>query len=144
MEWYTPIREVEDVVDGEVTTRHERLMPSLIFLRCDSDFISHLRQLTADNILPYCQPGSAKPQIISDQEMERFMFITRTASRTLDWIDEASLLSAKRVRITGGLFAGSEGYIRRIHGTKRFVVRIEGIAAIATTYIPQQYIEPTE
>lgn len=144
VEWYTPTREVEEITDGRVTTHHEVLMPSLIFLRCSSDFLTHLKQLTGDNVLPYCLPGTAQPEVIADSEMEAFRFVTRTASRSLDLVDEASLLNAQRVRITGGLFAGSEGYIRRIHGTKRFVVRIEGIAAIATTYIPRQYIEPIE
>ena len=144
MEWYTPLREVEEVVDGTIKVRSERLMPSLIFVRCPQSFIARLKQLTNDNILPYCRPGTAQPEPIADSEMEAFRFITRTAARTIELVDEGSLHNDKRVRITGGLFAGSEGYIRRIHGTKRFVVRIEGIAAIATTYIPRQYIEPID
>ena len=46
-----------------------------------------------------------------------------------------------KVRIKEGVLKGAEGYITRIHGTKRFVVTIEGIAAIATTFIPKQFIE---
>lgn len=144
VEWFTPEREVEEVVDGRVTTRREALMPSLLFLRCTVDYIARLRRTTGDNILPYCYPRSARPQPIDDGEMEIFRLVTRTAARTLELVDDAELDNDKRVRITGGLFAGSEGYIRRVRGTKRFVVRIEGIAAIATTYIPRQYIEPIE
>lgn len=65
VEWYTPTREVEEITDGRVTTHHEMLMPSLIFLRCSSDFLSHLKQLTGDNVLPYCHPGTAQPEVIA-------------------------------------------------------------------------------
>ena len=73
--------------------------------------------------------------------MEVFKFVTRTAA-TLESIDEAQLSDKQQVRITGGIFAGAIGHICRVHGTKRFVVRIEGVAAVATTFIPRQFIEP--
>lgn len=144
VEWYTPLREIEDVVDGRVVRRREQLMPSLVFLRCDQAFIARLKQLTGDNIIPYCKAGTSQPEVITDSEMETFRFIASTAAETLEFVDESELSDNKRVRITGGIFAGCEGYIHRVHGTKRFVVRIEGIAAIATTYIPRQYIEKIE
>lgn len=31
--------------------------------------------------------------------------------------------------------------IARIHGTKRFVVIVKGVAAVATTFIPRCFIE---
>lgn len=143
VEWYTPEREVIKIIDGRETVCREALMPALLFLRCDTSFIERLRRITGDNILPYCYPRSVRPQPIADSDMELFRFVARTAARTLEIVD-GDFDNAKRVRITGGLFAGREGYIRRVHGTKRFVVRIEGIAAVATTYIPRQYIEQIE
>jgi transcription antitermination factor NusG len=79
--------------------------------------------------------------MIADEEMSIFMFVTRTAAREAEPIDDSNLKPSDRVRIVGGIFAGMEGYITRVHGTKRFVVRIEGIAAIATTFIPKEYIQ---
>lgn len=143
VEWYTPLREVEEVVDGKVTTHRTPLMPSLLFLRCSTAYIEHLRRATGDNLIPYCYAHSTTPEPIEDSTMEVFRFVTRTAARTLELVEERGV-NDRRVRITGGLFAGSVGYLRRVHGTKRFVVRIEGVAAIATTYIPRQYIELVE
>ena len=143
IEWYTPQREVEEMVDGKLTTRTTPLMPSLLFLRCTTAYIERLRMITGDNILPYCYAHSIVPEPIADSAMEVFRFVTRTAARTLELVEERGE-NDRRVRITGGLFAGCEGYLRRVHGTKRFVVRIEGVAAVATTYIPRQHIELLE
>ncbi len=40
-----------------------------------------------------------------------------------------------------GPFKGAEGYIVRVKNTKRFIVSIEGVAAVATGYIPKNFIE---
>jgi transcription antitermination factor NusG len=143
MECYTPIREVEEVIDGILHIREVRIMPSLIFMRTTPDYITQLRKATDDNIYPYCTPGTSKPKAIPDAEMELFRYIARTAAREIELVEE-ELTKGDKVKIIGGIFAGATGYIRRIHGTKRFVVSIEGIAAIATTYIPRQYIEKIE
>lgn len=144
VECYTPLREVEEVVDGELRVHHTEIMPSLLFLHTTPHFIEHLRRVTKDNIMPYAEPGTSRLYAISDEEMERFRFVARTAARTLECVDNETLNANERVRITGGIFRGMEGYIKRVHGTKRFVVSIEGIAAIATTYIPREYIERIE
>ena len=141
VEWYTPIREVEEIVEGNMVLRKERVMPSLLFVRTTPEFIAKLKVATSDNILPYYEPGTNKPMSIDNKEMSKFMFVVRTSAKQIESIDEATLNIHDKVRIMGGLFAGMEGYIARVHGTKRFVVRIEGIAAIATTYIPKQYIQ---
>lgn len=141
VDYYTPLREIERVVDGRILVEQQSIMPSLLFLHTTHEWIARLKALTEDNILPYCEPGTSKPQAIADSEMELFRFVARTAASTIECIDPSTLHPNDRVRITGGVFQGYEGYIRRVHGTKRFVVAIEGIAAIATTFIPKQYIE---
>ena len=141
VEWYTPVRDVECIENDKIVIRKEQLLPSLIFMRCTTEFIDKLSFLTNSNIRPYCHPGTTIPQEIPESEMNIFQLVTRTAS-TLECIDESQLSVKQRVRITGGIFAGAVGHICRVHGTKRFVVRIEGVAAVATTYIPQQFIEP--
>lgn len=141
VEWYTPIREKEVVVNDIVEVKTEELMPSLIFVRASVEWIERLRAITGDNVMPYCEPGSSRIYAIDDKEMDIFRFVARTAARHIDIVNDVELRANDRVRITGGIFNGMEGYILRIHGTRRFVVAIEGVAAIATTYIPKQFIE---
>ena len=63
-----------------------------------------------------------------------------TNKYVLEAIDE-KLIKGDKVRVTEGVFKGSEGYIVRVHGTKRFVVLLEGIVAMSTTYIPRTHLE---
>jgi hypothetical protein len=43
--------------------------------------------------------------------------------------------------VIGGEFAGIEGELYRIRGHKRVVVKLRGVASMATTYIPKEYLE---
>jgi TonB-dependent SusC/RagA subfamily outer membrane receptor len=47
----------------------------------------------------------------------------------------------ERVRVIDGRFKGLEGEIKRINGDHRLIVTIEGICAVATTYIPRCFLE---
>ena len=51
--------------------------------------------------------------------------------------------SGDKVRVTGGPFKGAEGYIKRIRGNRRLIVALEGVIAVATTYIPGCFLEKT-
>ena len=88
----------------------------------------------------YCAPGTKEPAAIPDREMELFIFALTRECRLLESID-LDFKRGDRVRITEGVLKGAEGYIARVHGTKRFIVVIEGVAAIATVYIPKHFIE---
>lgn len=143
VEWYTPIREEEYFDKEGIHIRHLHLMPSLLFLHCTKEYIERIEQLTYGNIRPYCEPGSRVPQAIDEKQMQMFIFVARTAIREAEIVDYEPK-RGERVRITGGIFNGAIGEIRRIHGTRRFVVSVEGVTAIATSYIPRQYIEPIE
>ena len=51
------------------------------------------------------------------------------------------LKQGDRVRVVKGPLAGLEGELIRVRGHKRVVIRIEGVASIATTYIPGSHLE---
>ena len=46
-----------------------------------------------------------------------------------------------RVRVTEGQFKGIEGELIRIKGHKRVVIRLQDVAALATVYIPGNFLE---
>ncbi len=140
---FSPVRLHQEEVDGEVVYREEYLIPSLLFIHCTVSYLTQLRTLFPTNISFYRNPGTTQPAVIPDAEMEIFQHVTTKGYERLDVIDE-KLVKGSRVRITGGPFKGDEGYIIRVHGTKRFVVTIKGVAAIATTFIPRCFIEKIE
>ena len=47
-----------------------------------------------------------------------------------------------KVRVKEGQLKGAEGYIKRIRKDRRLLVAIEGVIAVATSYIPPENLEP--
>ena len=45
------------------------------------------------------------------------------------------------MRVLEGPLKGAEGYIKRIRKDRRLLVAIEGFIAVATTFIPPQFLE---
>ena len=118
----------------------QTLVPSLLFIKSTDEFMQKLRRSHYDNVAVYYKPGTNEPAVIPEKEMNMFIFIVSTGCETLEAIDE-KLIKGDKVRVTEGAFKGSEGYVVRVHGTKRFVVILEGIVAMSTTYIPRTHLE---
>ncbi|MBO5276064.1 MAG: transcriptional regulator, partial [Alistipes sp.] len=83
---------------------------------------------------------------ISDHEMNIFMLVTSAGEQSLEYIGEdmVNFELGTHVRVTGGPFEGAEGYIHRIKGDRRLIVRIEGVVAVATAYIPNSFLQRIE
>jgi len=148
VETWLPERTVEEPVpteDGDyvVETRLELIFPALVFVKTT---FQHAKQIQCDpysKSFPYRIPGTPDPAPIPDRDMEQFIQVTKLGCITLQAID-INFAKGDKVRVTGGIFQGMEGYITRVKGTKRFVVTIEGVVAVATSYIPRCYLEKIE
>jgi transcription antitermination factor NusG len=55
--------------------------------------------------------------------------------------DPENLKGGEKVRVIKGEFAGIEGELYRIKGHKRVVVRLGDKVAVATHYIPKEFLE---
>lgn len=141
VEVYIPKRPAEKFGDGGIAYEEEPVIPGLMFVRTTEDFVMELKRVTQNTVLPYCRPDSGKPAPIGDRAMEIFMFVIRAGANGRMEAVEIPIDKGDRIRVTGGVFKGAEGYIRRVHGSRRFVAVIEGIAAIAVTHVPREFIE---
>ena len=83
------------------------------------------------------------PTVGSDSEMYNFMLISQTNNEGLIYIpnEEIKLKAGDRCRIVAGPFKGAEGELIRVKGDRRVVVRINGIMAVATTFIHPKDID---
>lgn len=91
------------------------------------------------------ESGEWVPQYVPDKQMSDFMKVIRTmGSKPLD--PDIDLRKGDRVRILTGPFEGVEGiYIRMPNRhEKRVVVKIEGIAAVATIALNSSDVEKLE
>lgn len=85
--------------------------------------------------------------IIPDRQMEIFRLVVSSGEKGLEFFSEEALTRFKRgdkVRVLEGPLAGAEGYIKRIGKDRRLLVSIEGVIAVATSYIPRQMLEKVE
>lgn len=139
-EYYVPMKTVERKTGTGRSTVRQPIFPSLLFVRAEKSYVENIRKHPTGSVSVYCMPGMKEPAAISDEEMRMFIFVTTVGSRNLEAVDPA-LAKGDRVRITGGVFRGAEGYIARIRNAKRLIVAIEGVAAVATSYIPKDFIK---
>ena len=119
------------------------IISSLMFVYTTSSKLERIRLDRYDKLRVYTHPGTRRPYRIPDKEMEIFRFVTSLQDRKMTLVDPDAVRfhTGQKVRVTGGIFKGAEGYIKRIKGNKRLVVSIEGVVAVATSYIPSAYLE---
>jgi transcription antitermination factor NusG len=80
-------------------------------------------------------------QVIPDKQMQDFLFLHNLPGKAILLSHPEDLHGGEKVRVLKGEFEGIEGELYRIQGHKRVVVRLRGLASLATTYIPGEYLE---
>lgn len=143
IESYIPMRVVEQVVDGRKVHRRKPAVSSLMFVHCDKAEASDLQKDLMGKVLFYNNRDDRQPAVIPEAEMQMFIRVTSIEDLGLEYLGESDVqwMTGDKVRVTGGIFQGAEGYIKRIRGNRRLVVAIEGVAAVATSYIPNCFLE---
>ena len=136
----------EDTVAGDKKIRKRKpAVSSLMFIRQSEHYLLELqdRMKASCPFMAYFDRETKQPAVIPDREMELFMQITSADTSDLEYFSDEAIdyRSGDKVRVTGGPFKGAEGYIKRIRGNRRLVVALEGIIAVATTYIPGRFLE---
>ncbi|MCD8183378.1 MAG: UpxY family transcription antiterminator [Bacteroides sp.] len=84
--------------------------------------------------------------VIPDTQMRSFILVAGSYDEAVLYVEpaELNLVKGQKVRIIGGIFEGVIGEFVRIRHDRRVVVNIEGVMAIATTFIPPSLIEPVK
>jgi transcription antitermination factor NusG len=91
----------------------------------------------------YWDRTSASPLIVPDKAMEDFMKVSSSMDEDLIYITEISdkLREGQTVRVKEGAFAGVEGKVVRIKKSRRILVELPGMLAVATTYVSPSMLE---
>lgn len=143
---YVPMRTVEVFKDGQKVYEKKQLVTSLLFLKCTPHYLQLLKERFGDAFYVYSDIETKKPRIIPDKEMESFKLVTSVGDLGLELLPEgfAECKIGDHVKVIDGVFKGAEGYVKRIQGRKRLIVSIEGIAVVATSYIPRSFLQKME
>ncbi|MEG1886312.1 MAG: UpxY family transcription antiterminator [Alistipes sp.] len=96
-------------------------------------------------VMCHTEDGWDEPQVVPDGQMNSFIAVAGNTQERVLYLnpEEIDLSQGDRVRITGGPFEGVEGVFMRLtkRHEKRVIIKIEGVAAIATTSLPSSLVE---
>ena len=148
IETYLPCEDTLVVkADGRKKHRRKPIVNSLLFFRSTLLQALEVRKALCDEALLYLRKEGYKeiPYIISEHEMNVFMLVTSAGEKGLEPVDlKTDFTRGEHVRVIDGKFKGAEGYIFRVKKTKKLIVAISGICAVATTYIPREFLVKIE
>ena len=142
-ESYIPMHVVERNVFGRKVKCQRPLIASLVFLRADREYVCEVHRNPMNGASVYRLPGSDEPSPISDSEMALFRRVTEIGAENIEVVEEG-LAVGEKVCVTDGVCKGCVGRMARVRGAKRLIVAIEGVAAVATSYIPKEFLKKIE
>ena len=118
---------------------------SLIFVRCSETEVWEIQQQLYGRVMLYTHKtdGTRIASPIDEEEMRVFKLVTSVEDERLQYLDVESVnyKEGQRVRVLDGPYKDCVGYIKRIKGNRRLLVAVEGLALVATSYIPPQFME---
>ena len=124
----------------------KRLVPSvhnLIFIHITPSDMKEYKMTTDLPIRYIMNRETHKPITVPAHEMENFIKVAGTYDEKLIYLnpDPGDFSKGERVRIIGGTFAGAEGVFVRVKGDRRVLINVEGLVAVATTFVHPSMIE---
>ena len=147
VECFVPMKEA--LVERRSGTKSRKMIPAihnLVFVHTTKERIKDLKQ--GVNFLQYhTRPIAGKnvPIIVPDYQMQQFIAVTTASNEGLTYLrpEEIDIKKGTKVRVHGGVFDGTEGYFVKVQGkrSRRVVMLIEGITAVALTEISTDFIE---
>ena len=147
VECFVPMKEA--LVERRNGTKSRQMVPAihnLIFVHTTKERIKALKQ--GVNFLQYCtrpQGGKNVPITVPEPQMQQFIDITNAANADITYLrpEEVDIKRGTRVRVHGGVFDGTEGIFVKVQGkrSRRVVLLIEGITAVALTEISTDFLE---
>ena len=91
----------------------------------------------------YWDSTANKPLTVPEKAMNDFIAVSSTLDEDLIYITEitSKLREGQTVKVKEGSFKGIEGKVVRIRKSRRILVELPGMLAVATTYIQPEYLE---
>lgn len=144
-ETYFPVVRFYKLLDDKKKQVVKPAISSLIFVRATEENIKAYQNQLLGRVMLYTHvtDGVRKPSPIDEEEMRIFKLVTSVEDERLQYLDVESVnyKEGQKVRVLDGPYAGCTGYIKRIKGNRRLLVAVEGLALVATSYIPSVFLE---
>lgn len=142
---YFPVVTEEKRIGGVVKLVKRPAISSLLFVRCTGEEVVDWQRKLTGRVMLYSHvtDGVRLPSPIDEEEMRCFMLVTSADDEHLEFLDVSRIdyKKGQKVRVIEGTYKGCTGYIKRVKGDRRLLVSVEGIALVATSYIPSAFLE---
>ena len=145
VEHFVPMARKKMVKDGKTVTVTAPAISNLCFVRSTKAFIKDYLDGLGENSPAHFMwdKSTRNPIVVSDKAMADFMQVCRIMSDDALYLKDVTdkLREGQKVRVTEGPFKGVEGTILRIKRSRRVVVELPGLLAVATSYIDPRSLE---
>lgn len=148
VEYFVPMTRKKVVKDGKTITLTVPAISNLCFVRSTKAWLrDRFNEMGESHPAHFIwDKHTREPIVVSDKAMTDFMQICKIMSDETLYLKDitAKLHEGQKVRVTEGPFKGIEGTIVRIKRSRRVVVELPGLLAVATNYIDPRFIEPID
>ena len=145
-ETYRAMTVAEDYAGTGLKYKEVPLVPHLLFVRCTARWLEEYKRSNNDYFMYYRDLATGAPGPVDDREMEVFRTVTSIRDGDIRFLgeDKEEYHKGDKVRVTGGIYKGAEGYVKRIERSRDLLVSVSGVAVIAISHIHPQYLEKIE
>lgn len=118
---------------------------NLCFIRACRTAIDEIRE--AKGLKSYTSyiwnKGTRRPITVPDKAMDDFIRVSETMREDIVYLHElnSKLRQGQMVRVKAGPFSGVEGRVVRVKRSRRVMVELPGMMAVATGYVPEADLE---
>lgn len=142
---FVPMRLIREEKDGKVVSRRVPAVNNLVFALADRQSLyEHIRSEGDLSMTRFIWDRSTRmPIVVPAKQMEDFIRVCSVGEEDtmlLFNLDE-KLRNGARVRVVFGPLTGVEGRVVRIRKSRRILVELPGLMAVASTFVPLEYLE---
>ena len=150
LEYFLPMRcEFQKTIDWDVRKEFVPAIHGLIFIHSSQAHLTELK-MTRREFAPmhywtnlFSTGEHDKLLVVPDRQMENFKSAYTKYDERVSLLEYTDFIAkpGKRVRIVQGDFENTVGTIKRIKKNQCVIVEIEGVAAIAITFVPPSWLQ---
>lgn len=145
VETYFPVIKEDRLVGDRVVKVHKPAISSLLFVHCTEEVALFWQRQLMGKVMLYSHvtDNMRRPSPIDEEEMRVFILVTSVDDERLQYLDVGAVdyRQGQKVRVIDGPYKGCSGFIKRVKGNRRLLVSVEGLALVATSYIPSAFLE---
>lgn len=142
---FVPMRKKTTEKNGRKETALVPAVSNLCFVNTEKPNLDEFMRSFGESCMGHYiwDKSTRKPIIVPDKAMEDFIQVSMVMSDDILYLKDitAKLRQGQKVRVVNGPFKGIEGTVIRIRRSRRIMVELPGMLAVATTYVKPQDLE---